>query len=1658
MADASKEELREMEFMLVEGRFRALESVPKRLATLGDYHTPLPEGWSLKESSSHPGMFYYIQPSGQAQWVPPLVRTGNLYAWKLLVYIEFGIGKLGMNLRSVVQGPDVPWQQFQVEIHELKRLPSGLPSPAEIYNWSVKPERRIYPGFRMVEIQGESIAGFSYSEVIEKINQTPRPVKIGFCDINRGLKGDPATDEEEEGEPEEEQNVYLRAVESEYMQTLVLTQLHKEAWTMDANHLLFEQATAIAKGRVLEKEMKILQMVSKNYTKEIDRMVPEKDHLQQILDQLELERRNTITPVELTRCQSLSSRQQELIKTIEQLGKDNERLQLQHAERTKQLDKLYKELDEEPTERLSSTQLFEEYNIAGPSIQKIDYCHMLYFQLQETLQMEQEKTKQAQEEATQLREHLNAMNSSDTDIVVAAANQIGILGSEGECSIRDLEMKLEWLRNQLHKTVTSIAKAEKRGNAKAVQSGLRRRTLLKSEVQSVHDELAQKRQRLGPQPSCSNEIQILERKLDYLHNALENTTEAMAIVHNSAEKAIYIERRTFLQRELQSCRERLEILNPQAMGRRSSNILGSPIRIAQESPFEDTNDRYDENDFRTSAFVDSPEVPGTPVKFNETLSPMSESPQFEAQEAPLAPPPIELSPTPPAPPLVAVKPPAPKALPAPEEPPSPKFLPLASYHLSARRLPETPPIVKPVEQPNSPDHGFAAQLTQALTSVQESQQVSKDYDEQKKKEDDRITESIRSLHDEEDDDFEDEVVIEEPNKIEILKKRLRAVNSELIILMKDKSQPQAVSKLLHERNKLKTSISLAHDQKHIDDLKQELRSVVAKANQATKQQDRTSETHWNRRRAELKFEISMATDKLAEATAEAEKEVKTLDELKNDLRAVVMSIASTTPNTAEMDSLLAQKHELKKLIISKQQEILKERAKRDESLSLEELKAQLKHVVVAMTKDPDNIMLQQRRKHIKQRIAKVQDIQNNSFAGSNNSFAGSTSTSISGPRSESSSGDSRGSSGPNNQRSRMNATELLVDRSQFNATELLVGRSQFNATELLVGSGLPPAQINNTPSRSNFADFRRGHNLAGTELQPGRGPPVSNYKRRSNSISSGGAVSHSSSESSESIPMHDSSEYATMSLDQLEQELINVKEAMRQHNDGLALDQLRRQKSELEARIARAELNAKNGTVDLRREIEDLKLVLKTIGTQLESTSNGKKFRALLQQRADVKAKLSTLKEQLVPEMPPSPAPLHPNASSSEIIIYISERKAELREVVQKMMVSTQEKDKASTSRYMTRRKELKEAIVIAQETLARRTRTDSSVGSTSRNPSEDNFSDIPSLTSDMTPDAVQKHIDNLKQELRQVVTAVAQSNGEKPKLMNRRSIIKEKLAQAQDHLARMTYVDPEVDKLDKEIVVVEQYIASLKEDLGKAMGKIHGKDSKSALYMMRRNDLKNNLSFAQDQLVEFNQKRKAAIAKSRPPQRSSMASSSSSSSGPKRDSQKFLAAFGIGGNSLNEPPPTSEQSIEEELVLTNENLVRMTQTYVNIPMQTGYLEIEPKSLKMFRKGKVMWCSIESSGCLCWYKSHRDLKHVRGMVDLAKTSSRTVSVEYSTNSSTFAIKTVSPGMISHTEEVCVFVAATSQEAQKWVYAIRNTIELLETAHPVDGFGRNSVVF
>ncbi|RHY47394.1 hypothetical protein DYB34_010178, partial [Aphanomyces astaci] len=194
----------------------------------------------------------------------------------------------------------------------------------------------------------------------------------------------------------------------------------------------------------------------------------------------------------------------------------------------------------------------------------------------------------------------------------------------------------------------------------------------------------------------------------------------------------------------------------------------------------------------------------------------------------------------------------------------------------------------------------------------------------------------------------------------------RQVVAQIAQAAKDKHSSVA-TKLMKARNQIKSELALAQDEMQLDAIKHELREVVAQITEATNHGDQAGVDHWMQRRAALKLQLKAVHESLDKTQRQA----KPLDVLKTELRAVVTNLQRPHLTDDEMALLMAQKTELKALIMAKQ-------PPRNPS-DIDGLKAELRKVVSNITlasKERDDALvdkLMRRRADLKAALAKAQD-------------------------------------------------------------------------------------------------------------------------------------------------------------------------------------------------------------------------------------------------------------------------------------------------------------------------------------------------------------------------------------------------------------------------------------------------------------------------------------------------------------------------------------------------------------------------------------------------------------------------------------------------------------------------------------------------------------
>ncbi|CAK4735060.1 unnamed protein product [Aphanomyces euteiches] len=374
----------------------------------------LPPGWERRESKSQPGRYYYVSPQGQTQWFPPRRVPGvRQFNWRCEIEIEFGPGRLGVNLKEVPQTTNLPFPMFQAEVEELPKLPGGKPGPAEIYNWSVRPERRLTPGMRLTQIDGVVLAGNRYTEVVDRLKRAARPVKLKFADVAQGLLG--------EGETADTTPAAVAVAapsaaapsaysvqkqkKEEYMNLLVTSELSNEMWRLETQKVKSQFIALQYKWNVLSASFSALMEDKLKSKREIEASMTEKAKYEEMLKQLKLQESGAIISPEVQRMNELSSKNAELTDDIGKMGAANKKLRRERDLNQRQLDELEAQLVHGVSQPLPES-LVGIDPLLEPSA-KIEIIAQKIAAMQFELQREEMKTKQAEVELAQLSKVYN---------------------------------------------------------------------------------------------------------------------------------------------------------------------------------------------------------------------------------------------------------------------------------------------------------------------------------------------------------------------------------------------------------------------------------------------------------------------------------------------------------------------------------------------------------------------------------------------------------------------------------------------------------------------------------------------------------------------------------------------------------------------------------------------------------------------------------------------------------------------------------------------------------------------------------------------------------------------------------------------------------------------------------------------------------------------------------------------------------------------------------------------------------------------------------------------------------------------------------------------------------------------------------------------------
>uniref|UniRef100_K3WWK2 WW domain-containing protein n=1 Tax=Globisporangium ultimum (strain ATCC 200006 / CBS 805.95 / DAOM BR144) TaxID=431595 RepID=K3WWK2_GLOUD len=485
-------------------------------ATVTEDGEKLPPGWTRKESKTQKGRYYYISPAGKTQWTAPPVKSSpkvvipQTYNWVSAVEIEFGEGRLGVSLREVRQLDTTPYPQFQAEVDDLPKV-NGKAGPAELYNWSVKPHKRLTIGMRVTGIEDTVLAGLTYKEVVDKLKKASRPLKIHFADVEKGTVEDNpelAMMSDQESKENGQSSVYMQQ-KQEFTRVLVTSELHTELWTIETKKLLRSMNVMKKKWETVSGEFDILNERRLDLRKENDRLISEKQKYDTMIKHLKLQEVHAMENPELIKANELARRNAELTEDIAKMSAGNKRLRKERVTLQTALDEVENTLakldktPEEEEEKGGDDEFFGIDLSAPPAEQLAAFKKKMRF-MEDELNKEQRKAAKVQREMEQLNKHFASLSSSSSsssssrtrttdekEFVSQKSLSSSGVGASSSASpeLARLEAKILELRKQQRSVVETMLKAANAGDQDLAKECQRRRHAIKEELKHAQDAL-----------------------------------------------------------------------------------------------------------------------------------------------------------------------------------------------------------------------------------------------------------------------------------------------------------------------------------------------------------------------------------------------------------------------------------------------------------------------------------------------------------------------------------------------------------------------------------------------------------------------------------------------------------------------------------------------------------------------------------------------------------------------------------------------------------------------------------------------------------------------------------------------------------------------------------------------------------------------------------------------------------------------------------------------------------------------------------------------------------------------------------------------------------------------------------------------------------------
>jgi hypothetical protein len=449
--------------------------------------------------------------------LPQLVQIQ--YNWVHEIEIEFGEGRLGVSLREVRQLDSIPYPQFQAEVDDLPKV-NGKAGPAELYNWSVKPPKRLTIGMRITFIDSTSLAGFTYKEVVDKLKRASRPVKLKFADVDQGtLEENPEARQRLEQQATAQapkKSKYLEQKQA-YTRVLVTSELHTELWTIETKKLDRQQRVLQTKWATVSSEYDALNARRVELQKDHDKLLSDKQHYGQMIKQLKAQESHEVGNPEFVKANDLAKRHAELTDDITKMGSGNKRLRKEKVTLQLTLDELENELAKlnksggDEDDKANDDDLFFGIDPAAPPADQLAAIRKKIRFMDDELIKEQRKAARVEKEMEQLNRHLTKLSSSSSSSSRsrndARERDSAKAGGESSSSARDsarasdrdrgdkpsdvagLEMRILELRKKQRAAVESISKAAKEGDKELAREGQKKRKAIKEELARAQDAL-----------------------------------------------------------------------------------------------------------------------------------------------------------------------------------------------------------------------------------------------------------------------------------------------------------------------------------------------------------------------------------------------------------------------------------------------------------------------------------------------------------------------------------------------------------------------------------------------------------------------------------------------------------------------------------------------------------------------------------------------------------------------------------------------------------------------------------------------------------------------------------------------------------------------------------------------------------------------------------------------------------------------------------------------------------------------------------------------------------------------------------------------------------------------------------------------------------------